>query len=321
MIIKNTEIGGFASLAPMAGVADMAFRELAVEYGAGFTTGEMVSAKGITYGDRKSSELLELSDKERPSAIQLFGSEPLVMARAAEFAMTFRPEIIDINMGCPAPKVTKNGCGSSLMKNPALAADIVNAVVAAVPVPVTAKFRTGWDADSVNCVEFAKALEQAGVAAVTVHGRTKMQMYAPPTDLDSIRAVKQAVSVPVTGNGDIFTPEDAKKMYDYTGCDYVAVGRGSLGRPWLFSQINEYMLTGTYTPDPTPQERMRIMLLHAQRICEYRGERTGMCEIRKHALWYTKGLRGGAKLRNEFSTVSSFDELHLLAQKVIDANG
>lgn len=318
MKIKNLEIKGFAALAPMAGVADMAFRELCVSYGAGFTTGEMVSAKGITYGDRKSDELLRLSENERPAAIQLFGSEPDVMARAAYHALEFSPDAIDINMGCPAPKVTKNGCGSVLMQNPVLAAQITRAVARAVEVPVTVKFRTGWDENSKNCVELAKMLEDAGAAALTVHGRTKAQMYAPPADLDSIKAVKQAVSVPVTGNGDIFTPQDAKKMHEYTGCDYVAVGRGSLGRPWLFSMINEYMATGVCPAEPSASERMRVMLMHARKICDYRGEKTGMCEIRKHALWYTKGLRGGAKLRNEFSTVSDFSELEELARRVIE---
>ena len=315
MKIGNIEPGGFAALAPMAGVADSVFRELCVSYGAGFVTGEMVSAKGIDYGDRKSDELLVLSEGERPAAVQLFGSDPEIMARSAAYSLKFSPEAIDINMGCPAPKVTKNGCGSVLMKNPALAAEIAKAVVRAVPVPVTAKIRTGWDDNSKNCVELAKMLEDAGVAAITVHGRTREQMYAPPADLEMIRRVKQAVSVPVIGNGDIFTPADAKRMYEYTGCDYVALGRGALGRPWIFSQINEYMRTGVVTPEPSVSEKMEVMLLHAGKICEKHGEKYGMREIRKHALWYTKGLRGGAKLRNEFSTVSSFDELKTLAEK------
>ncbi len=317
MNIGNVKIDGFCALAPMAGVADLSFRVLCKNYGAAYTVGEMVSAKGVSMNDKKSRELMKIDEHEHPAAIQIFGNEPEIMAEAAKYALHFSPDIIDINMGCPAPKIIKNKSGSVLMKNPELAGKITRAVVDAVNIPVTVKFRTGWDSSSVNCVEFAKIIESNGASAVTVHGRTKEQMYAPPVDIDSIADVKKAVSIPVIGNGDIFTPEDAEQMYQKTGCDLVMIGRGALGRPWLFSQINDYLTKGSYSPEPSPEERMSIMLQHAEHICNIRGLQHGMCEIRKHALWYTKGLKGSAKLRNEFSTVRTFDELKLLALKVI----
>ncbi len=318
MYIGNVKIEGFCALAPMAGVADLSFRVLCKEFGAAYTVGEMVSAKGVTMNDKKSQELMTIDIKEHPTAIQIFGSEPEIMAEAARYALSFSPDIIDINMGCPAPKIVKNKSGSVLMKNPELAGKITKAVVDAVDIPVTVKFRTGWDENNKNCIEFAKIIEANGASAITIHGRTKEQMYAPPVDIKSIAAVKNAVSVPVIGNGDIFTPEDAKNMYGNTGVDLVMIGRGSLGRPWLFSQINEYMKNGSYSPDPCPEERMNIMLRHAEDICRIRGVQHGMCEIRKHALWYTKGLKGSAKLRSEFSIVKTFDELKLLAEKVTE---
>lgn len=318
MIIGNVKIEGFAALAPMAGVADLSFRVICKEFGAAYTVGEMVSAKGVSMNDKKSQELMKIDEKEHPSAIQIFGNEPDIMAEAARYALSFSPDIIDINMGCPAPKIIKNKSGSFLMKDPVLAGKITRAVADAVSIPVSVKFRTGWDNKSINCVEFAKIAEANGASLITIHGRTKEQMYAPPVDIDSIKAVKEAVSVPVIGNGDIFTPEDAKYMYEKTGVDLVMVGRGSLGRPWLFSQINDYMTTGSYKPEPSPEERMEIMLRHADAICKIRGVLNGMCEIRKHALWYTKGLRGSAKLRSEFSVVKTYEELKLLAEKVTE---
>ncbi len=318
MIIKNVKIDGFAALAPMAGVADLSFRVICKEYGAAYTVGEMVSAKGVSMNDKKSQELMKIDEKEHPSAIQIFGNEPGIMAEAAKYALSFSPDIIDINMGCPAPKIIKNKSGSFLMKDPLLAGKITRAVADAVDIPVSVKFRTGWDDSSINCVEFAKIAEANGASFITIHGRTKEQMYAPPVDLNSIKAVKAAVSIPVIGNGDIFTPEDAKNMYEQTGVDLVMIGRGSLGRPWLFTQINDYLTTGSYSPDPSPEERMEIMLRHADAICKLRGTLNGMCEIRKHALWYTKGLRGSAKLRSEFSVVKTYEELKLLAEKVTE---
>ena len=318
MIIKNVKIDGFAALAPMAGVADLSFRVICKEYGAAYTVGEMVSAKGVSMNDKKSQDLMKIDEKEHPSAIQIFGNEPGIMAEAAKYALSFSPDIIDINMGCPAPKIIKNKSGSFLMKDPLLAGKITRAVADAVDIPVSVKFRTGWDDSSINCVEFAKIAEANGASFITIHGRTKEQMYAPPVDVNSIKAVKAAVSIPVIGNGDIFTPEDAKNMYEQTGVDLVMIGRGSLGRPWLFTQINDYLTTGSYSPDPSPEERMEIMLRHADAICKLRGTLNGMCEIRKHALWYTKGLRGSAKLRSEFSVVKTYEELKLLAEKVTE---
>ncbi len=320
MKIGNVEIKDFCALAPMAGVTDLSFRLICKEFGASYTVGEMVSAKGVSMNDKKSKELMRLDENEHPCAIQIFGNEPEIMAEAARYALSYNPDIIDINMGCPAPKIVKNKSGSVLMKNPELAGRITRAVSDAVNIPVTVKFRTGWDESTKNCVEFAKIIEANGASAITIHGRTKEQMYAPPVDIDSIRSVKKAVSIPVIGNGDIFTPEDAKNMYDITECDLVMVGRGALGRPWLFSQINEYIKTGTYSPEPTAEVRMNIMLRHAEDICRLRGEHSGMLEIRKHALWYTKGLKGSAKLRKEFSVIKSRDELALLTEKVTFLN-
>lgn len=320
MKIGNVEINGKAVLAPMAGVADRAFRELCVSYGAAYVVSEMVSAKGLQMGDRKSKTLSVLSDAERPAAVQIFGSDPKTMAQSVQTVLEFKPEIIDINMGCPAPKIAGNGGGASLMKNPELAESIVRAVVKESTVPVTVKIRSGWDENSVNAVEIARRAENAGAAAITVHGRTRAQMYSPPVNTDIIAEVKKNVTVPVIGNGDITDEQSAALMLENTGCDLIMIGRGSLGAPWVFSQINAYLEHGRVLPAPPVSERMRVMIKHVETICGYKGENVGIREARKHGAWYTKGLRGAAKYRKELGSVSSLRELHEIAFRICAEN-
>ena len=318
MKIGNVEINGKAVLAPMAGVADRAFRELCVGYGASYVVSEMISSKGVSMGDRKSKQLSFISDIERPAAVQIFGSNPEIMAESIPMVMESKPEIIDINMGCPAPKIAGNGGGASLMKNPQLAEDIVRGVVKASPVPVTVKIRMGWDFDSINAVELAKRAENAGAAAITVHGRTKSQMYAPPVNREIIAEVKRAVSIPVIGNGDITDGFSAAKMLEETNCDLVMVGRGALGRPWVFSQINAYLEHGRILPEPPVAERMRVMVNHIKTICEYKGEYVGLREARKHAAWYFKGVRGSADFRRRSGELTTYADLQNLAEEMLN---
>lgn len=303
----------------MAGVADRAFRELCMSEGAAFCVTEMVSAKGIVMGDRKSGELMQIGTAERPCGIQLFGSDPAIMAQAAIQAMQYQPDFIDINMGCPAPKVVKTGSGSALLADPSLAESIVRAVKEAVPVPVSAKFRTGLDENHLNYVAFALALEAGGADFITLHGRNRAQMYAPPVDLKAISQVKHAVKIPVIGNGDIDSPAAAKRMLEQTGCDMLMIARGALGMPWIFSDIHASLKTGIVPDAHSNQEKMAYMLRHADMICAYKGEKIGICEVRKHALWYTKGLRGAATLRRQFSTLHNLSELRELAHLVVSA--
>ncbi len=321
MHIGNVEIRGHAALAPMAGVADRAFRKLCVEFGAAYTVGEMVSSKGLCFGDKKSGKLLALDDAERPAAVQLFGDDPDVMARAAVLAMRHRPDVIDINMGCPAPKVAGNHCGSALMREPELCRRIVAAVAGAVPVPVTAKIRKGYSAAEANAVEVAQAVEAGGAAAVTVHGRTREQMYAPPADWDIIRRVKQAVSIPVIGNGDVTSAETAAAMYEQTGCDLVMVGRGALGAPWVFSQIEAYLAHGTLLPAPPVSKRMQVLLRQVSEASRLKGEWVALREARKHAAWYMRGLRGAAGFRGEAGKIETLDDLAALCRRVMEENG
>ena len=320
MKIGNIEIDNSAALAPMAGVADCAFRELCASFGASYTVTEMVSSKGIHFNSKKSAELMELTDKERPSGIQIFGDEPDTMAEAAVFAQQFNPDFIDINMGCPAPKISGNGSGASLMKNPKLCGEIVSKVVKAVNVPVTVKMRKGWDDESVNCVEVAKIVEYNGASAVAVHGRTRQQYYKPPVDWDIIREVKSSLKIPVIGNGDVTSGQSAKKLYEHTGCDMIMVGRGALGRPWIFKEINEYLKNGTLPTPPSTEEKLNIMISQIERMCELKGEYLGIRQSRKHIVWYLKGFKGAASLRNEAGHVSSMEEIKSLVQKVLSMN-
>lgn len=319
MKIGTISIPRTAALAPMAGVADRAFRELCRDYGSAVSVGEMVSAKGLCYGDRKSGELLVLGEAERPGAVQLFGDDPDILAEAARRALAWRPDWIDLNMGCPAPKITGSGAGSALMKDPEKAGRIVRAVADAVPLPVTVKFRKGWDAAHVNAVEFARICEANGAAALTVHGRTREQMYQPGADWDIIRAVKAAVAIPVIGNGDVTDAESAAAMYAATGCDLVMVGRAALGRPWVFRQIERYLADGALLPDPPLEERMAVLLRHAELAIRYKGEGIAMREIRRHAFAYMKGVRGGADFRRRAGLVSSLEELRTLADELINS--
>lgn len=304
----------------MAGVADRAFRELCVSYGAGYVVSEMVSSKGLTMHDRKSKELLFLSEKERPAAAQIFGDNPEIMAKSAVACLEFRPEVIDINMGCPAPKIAGNGGGAALMKDPQKAEDIIKAVVDAVDIPVTVKIRAGWEKDSINAVEMAQRAERAGASAVTVHGRTKLQMYAPPVDLGIIAQVKKSVDIPVIGNGDITDGLSAAKMLEETGCDMVMVGRGALGRPWVFSQIQAFLNHEAILPEPPVSERMTVMVRHIRLLCQYKGERVGIREARKHAAWYIKGIRGAAKYRQQVGALESIEQLEELAYTICREN-
>lgn len=320
MRIGNVEIKNGICLAPMAGIADRAFRELCIEYGAGYVVTEMVSAKGLTMGDKKSRELLALGETEKPAAAQIFGDDPEVMAQAAVQCMAFAPQVIDINMGCPAPKIAMNGGGASLMKRPELAGRIVKAVTAAVDVPVTVKIRKGWDDDSVNAVEMAQLAEKNGAAAVAVHGRTRVQMYSGKADCDVIAKVKQAVDIPVIGNGDIVDEQSAAIMLEKTNCDGIMIGRGALGNPWLFRRINAYLDECRILPEVGINEKMLVMLKHIRQIIEYKGEYTAMREARHHAAYYTKGLRGGAAFRREISSLEKYEQLEELAFRIAKEN-
>lgn len=321
MKIGNIEIDSrTAALAPMAGVADRAFRELCVEYGASYVVSEMVSSKGLTMCDRKSKTLLLLSEKEMPAAAQIFGNDPEIMAQSAKSCLEYNPVAIDINMGCPAPKIAGNGGGSALLKNPELAQRIMESVRQAVDIPVTVKIRLGWDSDSINCIEMAQRAQEAGMDAITVHGRTRQQMYAPPVDRSMIAEVKRNVDIPVIANGDIVDGISAARMIEDTNCDYIMVGRGALGRPWVFSQINAYLKQGIILPEPPVSERMRVMVKHIQRICEYKGERTGIREARKHAAWYIKGVKGAAAYRQQVGMLESVEQLEKLAFEIVREN-
>ena len=320
MRIANVEINGFAALAPMAGVADLAVRTVSRELGACYAVGEMTSAKGVSMGSQKSAELLAC-DEARPFAVQLFGTDPDCIREAARQAAEGRPDIIDINMGCPAPKIVGGGAGSALLKNLPLAERIVKAAVeGAGDIPVTVKIRKGYEADHDVAAEAAKRLEAAGASAITIHGRTRAQMYSPPVDIDCIARVKAAVSVPVIGNGDIYTAQDAKNMFERTGCDLVMIGRGALGNPWLFAEINALMRGEPMPQPPTVEERLAMMRREISLLIEDKGERIGFRESRKHVAWYMTGLRGAASLRRLCGMINGWEEIDAICREALEQN-
>ena len=320
MNIGNVQIEKTAALAPMASVADKSYRLLCKEFGASYLVSEMISSKGLCFGDKKTARLCEIENEERPYALQIFGEEPYYMGKAAYILNQFNPDIIDINMGCPVPKIVGNGSGSALMKTPRTAYEIAKEVVENAQCPVTVKFRAGWDDENKNAVEFAKIIEQAGVSAVTCHGRTRTQFYSGNADWEIIRQVKQAVKIPVIGNGDVKNGEDCKRIYEQTGCDLVMVGRGSYGRPWVFKEINHYLETGESLSEISIKERMDVMVKHCEYLCKYKGEKQGMKEARKNVAWYVKGLRGSAKLRAACGNLNTLDEAKAMAEIVIKDN-
>ena len=307
----------------MAGMGDRAFREICAGFGASYTVSEMVSAKGLEFDSQKSAELLELGGRPYrcPQAVQIFGNEPKTMAEAVKTAAGYSPDVIDINMGCPAPKITNSGSGSALMKNLPLAREIIGAVVSVARqegIPVTVKMRKGWDDNLINAVDAAKIAEEMGASAIAVHGRTRQQMYSPPVDLDIIARVKEAVSIPVIGNGGIESAKGAAEMYRHTGCDLVMVGQGSYGAPWLFAQIAAYMEDETILPDPSLEEKMRIMIEHISLSCRYKGQHRAMREARSHVVHYFKERPGSAELRRRAGGLKTMDDLRALAEYALE---
>lgn len=315
MKIGNIELDNNVFLAPMAGVTDVAYREICKEQGCGLSYSEMISSRGLYYGSENTEKLMRTGDEEKVIAVQIFGSEPEIMAESCKF-FNDREDIclIDINMGCPAPKIVKNGDGSALMKTPLLAYEIVKAVKKASTKPVTVKFRKGFDENTVNALEFAKVMEEAGADAITVHGRTRQQMYAGKADWDIIAQVKEAVSMPVIGNGDVFHADDARNMLEHTRCDGVMVARGAMGNPWIFKQIHQ-CLQGEEITYPAPEEKIEVCIKHYKKAIAYDGEDKAVREMRKHIAWYVKGLKNCTEIKNIINCENNADKVISILQE------
>ena len=309
LTIGNVKLTNNVLLAPMAGITDLPFRLICKEYGCGMVYTEMVSAKGLYYGSQKTEELLRIHPKEHPIGVQIFGSEPEVMGLMAEKISKQDIELIDINMGCPAPKIVKNGQGCALMKDVDRVRKIVRAVVKHSSKPVTVKIRKGWDDSHINAVEVAKAAMEEGAAAITIHGRTREQFYSGNADWDIIKEIKETVDIPVIGNGDVFTPEAAAKMLDYTGCDGVMIARGAQGQPWIFRDIIHYLKTGEILPQPSPLERINIALKQLDLAVEFKGEKLGVIEMRKHISWYLKGMKNANSIKNTINRMNCKEQI------------
>lgn len=310
MRIGNVELTNNIFLAPMAGVTDLAFRILCKELGAGMVVTEMVSAKAMYYNDEKTDELTIIDERERPVALQIFGSDPIIMANIVENKLNIRDDIdiIDINMGCPAPKIVKNGDGCAIMKNPKLVREIVSNVVQVSNKPVTVKFRMGWDKDSINGVEIAKISEDAGASALTIHARTRDMFYTGKADWSFINKIKQSVSIPIIGNGDVFEPEDGLRLFRETNCDAIAIGRGSMGNPWIFNRIKN-LIEGKEDVIPTSEEIINMSIRHLNMVCDFKGDRVGVKEMRKQLAWYLKGMRNSNEIKNKINTIESKKEM------------
>jgi len=317
MKIGNVELSKNVFLAPMAGVTDRAFREICREYGCGLMYTEMISSKGIFYKDKKTAALMKIHDEEQPAAVQIFGSDPEVMGEIAKSAEESGAVLLDINMGCPAPKIVNNGDGCAIMKNPVLAGKIIEKVSKAVKIPVTVKFRKGWNAENENALEFSRIAEESGAAAVTVHGRTREQFYSGKADWDIIRKIKSERKIPVIGNGDIFTAEDARNMIEYTGCDGVMVARGAEGNPFLFRQIEEILADGKVSYFPTAEEKIKCAIHHAELLFKYKGENRGIKEARKHMAWYIKGMPNNASFKLKLFSANTLEEMRSILSEML----
>ncbi|MFI3325136.1 MAG: tRNA dihydrouridine synthase DusB [Clostridia bacterium] len=314
--IGNLKIDGNLFLAPMAGVTDTAFRNICADFGASAVVTEMISAKAMTYGDKKTNLLADLSRDTSVVGLQLFGSEPDVLAKAGQLSLKYKPSFIDINMGCPVPKIAGNNCGSALMKDPKLCGQLVKALANAVDVPVTVKIRKGWDKNSVNALEVAKYCEDSGAKAVFIHGRTREQMYKPTADWGIIRELKENLSVPIIGNGDVVDPLSAVKMLEETKCDGIMIGRAALGNPWIFKDINAYMKAEFILPEVSLAEKLLTLRKHIEKMCEYKGEEKGMIEARKHVAWYISGIKNAAEFRRRSGMLKTMDDLDNLIKDI-----